>query len=130
MPEEFFLKFLKNPKIYLKKYIFFQSSYHPIIINYLFYTFTLLHLKIIKDEILNEEFSEANATMKTIDLSSSVISPFIAGLIINKIGYLIACFIFIIYNLLSWIVEGLILNSVYLSTQQLQIRAPISKSSS
>ncbi|VDN58517.1 unnamed protein product [Dracunculus medinensis] len=47
----------------------------------------------------NLPLSETNATMKTIDLSSSVISPFIAGLIINKIGYLIACFIFIIYNL-------------------------------
>ncbi|VDN02586.1 unnamed protein product [Thelazia callipaeda] len=57
--------------------------------------------------------SAANAWMKTIDLSSSVISPFAAGYIINSINYRFACLVFVIWNLLSMLIEAFITIKVY-----------------
>uniref|UniRef100_A0A915Q4D4 Solute carrier family 40 member n=1 Tax=Setaria digitata TaxID=48799 RepID=A0A915Q4D4_9BILA len=74
-----------------------------------------------KDE---SSLSAANAWMKTIDLSSSVISPFTAGYIINSISYRFACMIFVLWNLLSVFIEGYIIIKVYSAVPELAIREP------
>ncbi|VDN83718.1 unnamed protein product [Brugia pahangi] len=72
-----------------------------------------------KDET---SLSAANAWMKTIDLSSSVVSPFISGYIINSIGYRFACMIFVVWNLLSVFIEAYIIIRVYNAVAELAKR--------
>ncbi|KAL3993866.1 Ferroportin1 (FPN1) family protein [Acanthocheilonema viteae] len=72
-----------------------------------------------KDE---SSLSAANAWMKAIDLSSSVISPFTAGYIINSISYRFACMIFVIWNLISVFMEAYIIIKVYNTVPELATR--------
>lgn len=65
--------------------------------------------------------------MKTIDLSSSVISPFAAGYTINSISYRFACLAFVVWNLLSMGVEAYIMIKVYNSVPELATREPLPK---
>lgn len=60
--------------------------------------------------------------MKTIDLSSSIVSPFTAGYIINSISYRFACMIFVVWNLLSVFMEAYIIIRVYNAVPELATR--------
>ncbi|CAG9530923.1 unnamed protein product [Cercopithifilaria johnstoni] len=70
----------------------------------------------------NSSLSAANAWMKTIDLSSSVVSPFAAGYIINSISYRFACLIFVVWNLVSVFMEAYIIIKVYKAVPELATR--------
>ncbi|KAM3718982.1 Solute carrier family 40 member [Dirofilaria immitis] len=72
-----------------------------------------------KDEL---SLSAANAWMKTIDLSSSILSPATAGYIISSISYRFACMIFVVWNLLSVFIEAYIITKVYNAVPELSIR--------
>uniref|UniRef100_A0A158Q861 Solute carrier family 40 member n=1 Tax=Elaeophora elaphi TaxID=1147741 RepID=A0A158Q861_9BILA len=72
----------------------------------------------------DSSLSAANAWMKTIDLSSSVVSPLTAGYIINSISYRFACMIFIIWNLISVFMEAYIIIRVYNAVPELATREP------
>uniref|UniRef100_A0A1I7W2H3 Solute carrier family 40 member n=1 Tax=Loa loa TaxID=7209 RepID=A0A1I7W2H3_LOALO len=76
-----------------------------------------------KDQL---SLSAANAWMKTIDLSSSIVSPFTAGYIINTISYRFACGIFVGWNLLSVFVEAYIIIKVYNTVPELTTRESLS----
>uniref|UniRef100_A0AC35FU07 Solute carrier family 40 member n=1 Tax=Panagrolaimus sp. PS1159 TaxID=55785 RepID=A0AC35FU07_9BILA len=66
--------------------------------------------------------SSRNATMTTIDQLSSVIAPLLTGVITEYSGHKTACFIFVIWNLLSWIIERYILTKVYSKVTALHSR--------
>ncbi|VDK79316.1 unnamed protein product [Litomosoides sigmodontis] len=72
----------------------------------------------------HSSLSAANAWMKTIDLSTSVVSPFTAGYIINSISYRFACMSFVIWNLASVVVEAYIIVRVYDAVPELAEREP------
>ncbi|VDM48987.1 unnamed protein product [Toxocara canis] len=73
----------------------------------------------------HKTLSVSNAIMKTIDLSSSVFSPSLSGIMIDQLGYEFACLLFVIWNLASWVVEALLLSNVYHSVPELATRAPL-----
>uniref|UniRef100_A0AC34F8J9 Solute carrier family 40 member n=1 Tax=Panagrolaimus sp. ES5 TaxID=591445 RepID=A0AC34F8J9_9BILA len=60
--------------------------------------------------------------MTTIDQLSSVIAPILTGIITEYSGHRNACFIFVIWNLLSWIIERYILSQVYSKVPALHSR--------
>uniref|UniRef100_A0A7E4ZSW6 Solute carrier family 40 member n=1 Tax=Panagrellus redivivus TaxID=6233 RepID=A0A7E4ZSW6_PANRE len=66
--------------------------------------------------------SSHNATMTTIDQLSSVIAPLLTGYILQYSGHRTACFVFVIWNLLSWLIERAFLVRVYNTVEELGIR--------
>uniref|UniRef100_F1KUE2 Solute carrier family 40 member n=1 Tax=Ascaris suum TaxID=6253 RepID=F1KUE2_ASCSU len=73
----------------------------------------------------HKTLSVSNAVMKTIDLSSAIISPSLSGILIDQLGYEIACILFVVWNLVSWVVEGLLLRNIYYSVPELATRTPL-----
>ncbi|MFH4974029.1 hypothetical protein AB6A40_000738 [Gnathostoma spinigerum] len=63
-----------------------------------------------------------NATMKTIDQLASVIAPLVSGIIIEKNSARTACYLFVVWNLSSWIIERILLVYVYNRVPQLAVR--------
>ncbi|KAE9550406.1 hypothetical protein FO519_006395 [Halicephalobus sp. NKZ332] len=63
-----------------------------------------------------------NAIMTTIDQLSSVIAPILTGFILQFSGHRSACFVFVFWNLLSWILERYLLSKVYAEVPALAIR--------
>uniref|UniRef100_A0AC34R9G1 Solute carrier family 40 member n=1 Tax=Panagrolaimus sp. JU765 TaxID=591449 RepID=A0AC34R9G1_9BILA len=66
--------------------------------------------------------SSQNAIMTTIDQLSSVIAPILTGFILEKFGHRSACFVFVVWNLLSWIIERILLSNVYKQVGELAVR--------
>ena len=60
--------------------------------------------------------------MTTIDQLSSVIAPILTGLILQHEGHRSACFVFVFWNLVSWIVERYLLSKVYSQVPALAVR--------
>ncbi|VDM46583.1 unnamed protein product [Toxocara canis] len=72
--------------------------------------------------------SRRNAVLRTIDQLSSVVAPMIAGVVLLKTSYRIACFIFVMWNLVSWVIEALLLIRVYHSVPALSVRSHLQAS--
>lgn len=60
--------------------------------------------------------------MKTLDQFASVISPLVAGFVLVQAKERAACFMFVIYNLVSWIGEAYLLVRVYNAASELSER--------
>lgn len=65
--------------------------------------------------------------MTTIDQTSSIIAPIITGYILLFGGYRFACVLFILWNIISWIVERYFLIKVYNQVKELAVRHKTSK---
>uniref|UniRef100_A0A0N4ZTH7 Solute carrier family 40 member n=1 Tax=Parastrongyloides trichosuri TaxID=131310 RepID=A0A0N4ZTH7_PARTI len=79
-----------------------------------------------KDWILvlinNDEskLSKKNATMTTLDQIMCITAPLIIGILLKNFDYSIVCATFTIWNLLSWIIEYILLKKLYSTNSNLQ----------
>uniref|UniRef100_A0A0K0FTW2 Solute carrier family 40 member n=1 Tax=Strongyloides venezuelensis TaxID=75913 RepID=A0A0K0FTW2_STRVS len=56
---------------------------------------------------------EKNATMTTLDQLTCIVAPIFIGILLTNFNYDIICFIFMIWNLISWIAEYLLIKKLY-----------------
>uniref|UniRef100_A0A0K0FTW1 Solute carrier family 40 member n=1 Tax=Strongyloides venezuelensis TaxID=75913 RepID=A0A0K0FTW1_STRVS len=56
---------------------------------------------------------EKNATMTTLDQSTCIVAPIFIGILLKNFNYDIICLIFMIWNLISWIAEYLLIKKLY-----------------
>ncbi|TKR72409.1 hypothetical protein L596_019856 [Steinernema carpocapsae] len=70
--------------------------------------------------------SVRNATMRTIDQCAAVLASLIVGYLIVIFDHTTACFIFMAWNLITWIAEAYLLCLVYSSVEELGVRQQVS----
>ncbi|KAE9549332.1 hypothetical protein FO519_007448 [Halicephalobus sp. NKZ332] len=66
--------------------------------------------------------SSRNAMMTTVDQLSTIVAPFVTGIILRYCNYPVACGVFIIWNLISWIFERWLIFLVYQQVPELAVR--------
>lgn len=60
--------------------------------------------------------------MTTVDQLSTVVAPFVTGVILQYCNYPVACGVFIVWNLTSWVIERSLICFVYKQVPQLAVR--------
>ncbi|CEF59788.1 Solute carrier family 40 member 1 [Strongyloides ratti] len=66
------------------------------------------------------KLSKKNATMTILDQIMCVIAPILIGILLKTINYDIICIIFMVWNLISWIIEYFLIRNLYMENVKLQ----------
>src|SRR4051812_16402129 len=73
-------------------------------------------------KVLFLKFSAQNSILTMIDQLSAVLAPLIAGFILSYTSYRTGCIIFVGWNAFDWLLEAILLRSVYRAVPELATR--------
>uniref|UniRef100_A0A0K0EH41 Solute carrier family 40 member n=1 Tax=Strongyloides stercoralis TaxID=6248 RepID=A0A0K0EH41_STRER len=60
-----------------------------------------------------DKLCKKNATMTTLDQITCIIAPILIGILLKFINYEIICVMFLMWNLISWIIEYILIRKLY-----------------
>ncbi|PAV57919.1 hypothetical protein WR25_23823 [Diploscapter pachys] len=84
--------------------------------------FTKDWIVVLVESSENSRLSAQNSIMNVLDQASSAILPLITGLILDYFSRTVCCAFVIVYNVVSWVIEGRILLAIYRDTPTLKER--------